>query len=649
MVLQLIIALLVPTALSLLLTPGMMWLAPKIGAIDQPNDRKIHTDSTPRMGGVAVFLSFSLSLGAILILFPQLESMTLTRTMQGTVIALSLVTILALGIWDDIKTLNPGIKFLIQFIVATVIYLAGFKISVLTAPLTNEGLLQLGLLDFPLTILWIIGISNAFNLIDGLDGLASGVSIIALLTISIISFTHQDMETALIGVLLIGAILGFLWYNFHPAQIFLGDSGSLFIGFSLAALSIQSYTKVSTAFAILVPALALGLPILDTFVSMIRRFLSWFLPQKYRHAQKTSLAKKLYSMFLPDKSHIHHQIIGQGISHRNTVLLLYLVSGIFGVGAITVTMTTANTALLILTTVSVMTIIGVRMLQYKEMDLLRNGITLTLYDRLIIKNELFQRLLDFGFIVIAFIMGVILTTPITIHDLVAGQVVSRGDALTVIALVSLIQYGIFWIRGLYKEPIHKIGLMDVIKVLKIAATAVILTGLVFLLASVPAPFNQLPVTTYLLNFYFLVSLVLGIRLTFHVLKYLFHRYRKTDRKVIIYGTGENGQLALQKILNSGSYPYSPVGFLDDDPTLEGKFINGYPIYGGHWKLQKLINKYNVSQILLTKDVKPEILRRIKTIISNHQITVHKFRFRLEDVMTESDESVAKRKEYVYAE
>jgi UDP-GlcNAc:undecaprenyl-phosphate GlcNAc-1-phosphate transferase len=266
----------------------------------------------------------------------------------------TLLCVLAIGIVDDIRSLTPLEKVGGQLILALIAYFSGFGISIGNT---------MGILDLPFTLIWIIGVTNALNLIDGLDGLASGVAIIASATIALISCLHGDTATSIISVMLIGSLIGFLKYNFNPAKIFLGDSGSLFLGFLLSILSLKSYTKTQTGFAILIPVLILGLPIMDTFLSMIRRVLNSFLPE---NAGKRKISDILKSMFRPDRGHIHHKLIFLGLSTRNAVISLYIFSAVMGLGALVITVVSTQVALVSLLIVGLFIASIIKRLQYRE-------------------------------------------------------------------------------------------------------------------------------------------------------------------------------------------------------------------------------------------------------------------------------------------
>jgi UDP-GlcNAc:undecaprenyl-phosphate GlcNAc-1-phosphate transferase len=620
-------AFVIPAALSLMITPWVIRLAHRVGAIDLPNERKAHSKPTPRLGGVAIFISFFVSLWIILSLDQGLFSTSWIRGGEGALLVVSLLLVLVLGIWDDIRTLKPGQKLLIQILLGTIVYLSGIRLSSITNPF-GPGLLDLGFLNYPATLLWIVGITNAINLIDGLDGLASGVTIIACLTIFAISLLTNDAGTALLAFLMAGAVLGFLRYNFNPARIFLGDSGSLFLGLTLAVLSIQSSTKGSTAFAILIPVLALGLPIMDTLLSMVRRFLHSFLPQ---NSKSESFARKLESMFVPDRSHIHHQLLKRGFSHRDAVLLLYLVACVFGSVAFAVTVTNNFAASVILVAVGTATIVGIRQLRYREIALLQNGVFLQLYDRPLLNRALFQAFLDLGFIIAAY------TGVHFLSVWLGNSLPGERQFFTTLVIVAGVQLGVFWISGLYRSTFRQLGIGDVIKITKTVAVAQVATAVV--LALVPYETSYTGITAHILGFYFLLSLVIGSRVSFHVLKYLSQRASEGKKRVLIYGADPNGTLILQRMLDSDTSIAAPVGFLDDNPRLEGKYLNGYPIYGGHWKLQQLSRRMKIDEMIICSDhVKPEILSRLKHTAANERIVVKRANISLEDLPITRDEA-----------
>ncbi|RXA65216.1 undecaprenyl/decaprenyl-phosphate alpha-N-acetylglucosaminyl 1-phosphate transferase [Enterococcus casseliflavus] len=306
---------------SLILTPIIKLISFKIGAVDRPGDRRINTKTMPTAGGLSIFLSFSFAL------LWEFRAMIPFDYVWPMLLGAAIVVVT--GLLDDIFELTPLQKTLGLTLAALEIYfVAGIKISTISIPYL--GVFDLGWLGLPMTILWILAITNAVNLIDGLDGLASGVSIISLTTIGIISyfFLPNSVEVPMVIFTLIAAIVGFFPYNFYPATIFLGDTGALFLGFMISVLSLQGL-KNATFITVITPMLILGVPITDTVYAMIRR--------KF-NKQKISSA---------DKMHLHHRLLSLGFTHRGTVLTIYALAMVFSFIALLMNYA-SNTAIILL-------------------------------------------------------------------------------------------------------------------------------------------------------------------------------------------------------------------------------------------------------------------------------------------------------------
>ena len=315
MTVTLLVVLLLVFIVSLFLTPVIIKFAYKIGAVDKPNYRKVHQKVMPRIGGLTIFLSFLIG---VFILRP--ESPDLLPILAGAFV------IIIIGIIDDITELSALYKLLGQSFAAVIVISSGLYMQMITLPII--GPVELGTIGIPLTFLWIIGVTNAINLIDGLDGLAAGVSSIVLVGIATIAFLDGHLFIFTITTLLLFSILGFLPYNFFPAKVFMGDTGALFLGFMLSVISLLGFKGV-TLFSIIIPIVILGVPISDTLFAIIRRVVN---------------KKKLSA---PDKSHLHHCLLRNGFSHRNTVLMIYLLSTFFMISAILLSQATFAGALLI--------------------------------------------------------------------------------------------------------------------------------------------------------------------------------------------------------------------------------------------------------------------------------------------------------------
>jgi UDP-GlcNAc:undecaprenyl-phosphate GlcNAc-1-phosphate transferase len=339
---------------GLVLTPFVRWLALQRGAVGRNGNRHVHAGKVPRLGGLALVLGWSIALLALSAM-EGFGPSTLDRArlelvgVIGGGLALCFV-----GAMDDLRGLRVTHKLFAQLVVASFAYACGFRIEAVSLPLF--GTLSMGVFALPITILWVVGITNAMNLIDGLDGLAAGVSFFAALTGFVVAVINGSALVALVLAPLMGVLLAFLVFNFNPARIFMGDSGSYFLGYVLATTSLAGAVqqKASTAVSLLVPMIALGLPIFDTLFSMVRRY----------------LARR--PIFAPDRGHVHHRLLELGLTHRRAVMLLYGVSVAFAACAITISLGRSWQAGAALLTASLVLVILVRFTGYFG-DMLRAG------------------------------------------------------------------------------------------------------------------------------------------------------------------------------------------------------------------------------------------------------------------------------------
>ncbi|MEG2348715.1 MAG: MraY family glycosyltransferase [Clostridia bacterium] len=292
------------------ITPITIKLAHKFNLVDMPdNNRRIHQKPMPRVGGIAIVISMLIGFLIYYLITKNIESIAFNKMFLGYLIGS--IIIASMGFIDDIVNLRARHKFLFQLLAAIIVYLFGIKIVGIKIPFIYSDIINFGFLDFPITLFWIVGITNAVNLIDGLDGLAAGISAISATALLIIFITTSaSLEAIIIAAVLVGATLGFLPYNFNPAKTFMGDVGSNFLGFTLAILSILGFAKGYTMLAIVAPIFALGVPIFDTLFAMVRRFL------------------KGVPMLKPDGGHIHHRLIKMGLTQKQAVFVLYIVTSI---------------------------------------------------------------------------------------------------------------------------------------------------------------------------------------------------------------------------------------------------------------------------------------------------------------------------------
>ncbi len=325
-----IASLIIAIGVTWVATPIVIRLADRLGAVDAPGRRKIHGSAIPRIGGLAVFAGFIAGLA-----FAANATGSLWPTPQVSVywrgLVLAATFMLLVGLVDDLRALSFRWKFAAQILAATFVWFCGFRIEALSHPL--GGSLELGIFSLPLTVLWVVGITNAVNLIDGLDGLATGVALITTSTVGVIALIRQELGTAAASITLAGSLVGFLRFNFNPARIFLGDSGSMFLGFVLAVTAVRGSQKGPTAVALIVPLLVLGLPLLDTGLAIARRL--YRLASRGRQSPSAAryVLRNFTTIFLPDRGHIHHRLLELGLSHRRAVIVLYVVAAVLALSA----------------------------------------------------------------------------------------------------------------------------------------------------------------------------------------------------------------------------------------------------------------------------------------------------------------------------
>lgn len=323
----------VAAVLSYFFTPPVKNFAHKVGAIDVPKDaRRMHKKPIPRLGGLAIYGGFLCSI----LIFGQLDE-TMLCVLLGAAI------IVALGIFDDVLVLGAKLKFVVQIVAAAIpVCIGDLQIGLFTNlnPLSDTPFVHLGILAVPATIIWIVGITNAVNLIDGLDGLAVGVSSIAAITMLAVALLTGNMPIAITMAALAGACIGFMPYNLNPAKIFMGDTGSTFLGYMLATVSIMGLFKFYAVISFAVPFLILGLPIFDTANAIIRRVAAGRSPMS------------------PDRGHVHHKLIDMGFNQKQAVAILYAISATLGLTAVVLTSSGEVKAIVLLLAVLAAILVG---------------------------------------------------------------------------------------------------------------------------------------------------------------------------------------------------------------------------------------------------------------------------------------------------
>jgi len=285
------------------LTPVVAELAWRMGALDAPSARKIHSQPTPRLGGIAIYFG---------VIIPSLLLISSEGPMRGILVGASLITLV--GVLDDVRGMRPFVKFGLQFVVAGILVLYGVRLETITLP--GVGIVVLGWVGVPFSLIWVVAIMNIVNFIDGMDGLAAGVCAISAVTFSVIAISLGRIDVGVLAAITAGATTGFLRHNFYPASIFMGDSGSMLLGFLLAAITLQGFLKGVAAVALVIPLLVLGIPIFDTGFAILRRI------------------KNRQPIYIADRGHLHHRFANLGYSQRQTVIILYSWSALMSVVAL---------------------------------------------------------------------------------------------------------------------------------------------------------------------------------------------------------------------------------------------------------------------------------------------------------------------------
>jgi UDP-GlcNAc:undecaprenyl-phosphate GlcNAc-1-phosphate transferase len=303
--------------LAAALTPIVRALAVRVGAVDSPSDRRVHARRVPRLGGLAVVVAFFVPLGVLFLLDSSLAGVLFADPIRFGGILAGSILVATLGAVDDIRGVRAWHKLWVQIAAAIIAFACGLRIDAVSLP--GFGALEMGIFALPITVLWIVAVINAMNLIDGLDGLAGGVAFFVCVTNFVVAYLNGANLVFLCSACLAGSIIGFLLYNWNPATIFMGDSGSMFLGFVLATISmLGASVKSTTTVALLVPLVALGLPIMDTLFAMVRRYV------------------ERRPIFAPDNGHIHHRLLALGVTHKRAVLILYGVCLVLMLGAIAI-------------------------------------------------------------------------------------------------------------------------------------------------------------------------------------------------------------------------------------------------------------------------------------------------------------------------
>jgi UDP-GlcNAc:undecaprenyl-phosphate/decaprenyl-phosphate GlcNAc-1-phosphate transferase len=555
-------------AISLLLTvlfvPLMARLAERWGCVAQPKKERWHTRPTPMLGGIAFFLGF---LPPIVILTPDLLS-----ALPFLIVAAQMFVV---GLYDDLRRINPATKLIGQIISAATAIFFGYSLGFFTwQPL-----------DALLTALWIVGLTNALNLLDNMDGLAGGIALIAALYLAFLFNQHGDTQHTVVALALAGAAGAFLIYNFYPASIFMGDAGSLFLGSALALLTVQANGQASNILSLVaVPTCILLVPILDTILVTITRLL------------------RGQSISQGGRDHTSHRLVILGLSERQTVLLLYLMASIAGGTAVLIKWFSYSLSLAILPLVLIAFTLFTAYLAQVEIVSEDEGRRKQTKKRLTVllttltyKRRLLEVILDFLVISSAYYLAFAFRYEFQLDDSQLRLFLNSLPLVLAATYTALFFFGIY--RGLWRYT----GLEDLVRIGQAVACGTLLSMAAVSFVYQFAGYSRMVFIVYGLLLLFGVA---GSRLSFRFFG-LYLRGRPPEKvPVLIYGAGDGGEIVVRECRNNSHVGYRPIGFLDDDPRKQGRTVQGLRIFGGSDKLAEIIQREEVAGCIISS---PSIL------------------------------------------
>lgn len=581
---------------SLISTPLVIKLAKIRGWVVAPRPDRWHTKPTALMGGIAIYFSFISIVIASSIYF-QINWLIL--------VACTIMFIT--GLIDDLYELKPIYKLVAQVASTFILVYKGYLF----------GNNFLGWIGVPITFLWVIGITNAINLLDNMDGLSAGISSIVAIIIGAISIISGDVQTALFSFVLAGATIGFLRYNFNPAKIFMGDSGSLFLGFTLSflALSVQrNLSDVSVYVIMILPLSLMVIPILDTSLVTIKRLIS---------------GRKIY---MGGRDHTSHRLVAMGLTERKAVLLLYGIGLLWGVTTVLLSSFKDNSLylpivaiLLIATAFFGLFLSNVKVyneseekiayLRSRGQNVDKGGVLL----RLLLMNKKIIFGVSFDILIIS--ASFFLTAKVTGMD--------ASENYTLFALFILVKILSFFVANSYRKTWRYISFSDVNSNL---ISGLIASILLYILTNSLFPDVSKPVYFFIIDFILSFSGIILMRVFFKYFRETILRYRTYTDKVVIYGAGELGHMLSKQLFISDKYRYKPVAFIDDDVTMKNTIINGIEIMGTPDEIVDVCKLANANIVIAASSlIDDEKLRQIKPVLQQHNIRLVRFEARMVEI------------------
>jgi UDP-GlcNAc:undecaprenyl-phosphate/decaprenyl-phosphate GlcNAc-1-phosphate transferase len=599
---------LLAAALSYCLVPPVRILAFRVGAIDLPGPRKIHSAPMARLGGLAVVVAAFLVFGGLAYLAPRHSHQLAPDLLAG--IAGGLIPIFLVSFIDDIRSVRALKKLFCHFCGAAVVVALGNRFPDTITAFGSE--VHLGWVAIPLSLVWIACVTNAFNIIDGLDGLSAGLALISALSLAAVSLVTGQIAIAAASLILAGALIGFLPYNIYPARIFLGDTGATAIGFVLACLTLRGSSITSAGLAVALPLLIVGVPLADTVVSVARRVVA-------------RLEGNTGGVFDADRRHIHHRLLALGLTQWRASLTLYTAGAVFASTALLSLFIEQKKAALLLMGILVAAFIGIYKLGYDELAVWRRESILRIYDAPVLRVGLFIAFIDIALVIAALYASMILKYDdwnLSDQRLITTQLLALLPALTIAVFATMHVYRASW-RSANVQDILALGAAT----LTSGFTGYILS--VILLDSTVTP------TFFVLYTMCLFLLVATCRLSYRVLCHWNRRGNQRGEPILIYGAGEGGALALREIQTNFDVAMVPVGFIDDDPTKSGRWVNGYPVLGSVAVLENVVNTRGIRGVVVASEKIPIAkLNHARSLCNDSGLWFRRFRVSFQDEFVE---------------
>jgi UDP-GlcNAc:undecaprenyl-phosphate GlcNAc-1-phosphate transferase len=576
-----ILPVLAAAALSYALAPFASRLANYLGAIDLPGGRKIHLRVVPRFGGVAVVASIVIVLVATPLVSGgrwQLPVHLLWPLLFGV------LPVLLVSLVDDVTPVEARKKFFAHLGGASIAVLLGVSLGPVVHLFGTP--IHIGLLAIPISVLWIVGVTNAFNIIDGLDGLSAGLALISAVSMAGVFMLVGDPRMGGVVLVLAGALVGFLPYNFHPARMFLGDTGATAIGFCLAVFALKGGSTLSTGFAVLVPVFILGLPIADALTTISRRLLG-------------RLERRTGGVFVADRNHIHHRLIASGIDHGRAVLILYGAGFLLAAAAfVSVFLNTRHAGQFVVALILAVAV-GVHRLGYDEFAFVRRGTVLRMYDFPVVKRGMFVVFVDIFLAAVSAYLAVGLKSD-RWNLSVGGHAVM--ELATTFAPVTALT---FWWTGMYRGGWKAAGLQDLTRCVK---SVLIATAIGAALVRIQTG-DEHPIS--LLVVYGLLSLLMtaSLRVSYVVLEGMRRRASHDGQPVLVYGAGARGVSAVRELFQNEEAGLRPIGFIDDDARMRGKLVTGLPVFGTGRDLGDIVRAHGAGAVLIATTLPEERVKR----------------------------------------